>query len=199
MFEQLDKVTIQTDRKTAAIMMRALELYARIGIGQLDEVVELFCFGPATNRNGQNPSADSLQAARELMTQVKFALTGFESNASKGIGGEHVAEELKAAWEVRKAISHRLAWDRQPGGGMGVDFDEPLDSKPALARVITDTNPPWQKSVPAGMLLTYAAPQAEWVVDTEDGRAIAGSRSPQTAVYKAVNAVNGRRARDFTA
>ena len=112
----------------AQILSKSLELFSRLSIGQLDMVLDLARLGDITNRDGQAAPAECLSEAEDLVNTAKFLLTGYHPNASKGIGGEHTPR-ANIAWEMHKAIRHRLAWDRSPEGGNGVYFYDPHSPK----------------------------------------------------------------------
>lgn len=110
--------------KTAAQMREALEFATRIGIGQIDNIghhLRWNAFG-----SGRNYSIEQIEDVEELLRPLKAYLTGYEYNASHGIGSHNVPSKVQTCWAVQRTLRHRLAWDRTPTGGGGVDFDEPI-------------------------------------------------------------------------
>ena len=99
------------------IAHRALEFYERVGgLGQIEEVMDpwrLRC------------EANVLEPAECALREVKRYLTGFGYGASYGIRSEEVPDEYRVAYDLQQVLRHRLAWDRTPGGGIGVWFDRP--------------------------------------------------------------------------
>jgi len=41
---------------------------------------------------------------------------------------EKIHDVFRIAWDLQQVIRHRLAWDRNPKGGIQVSFDDPLKS-----------------------------------------------------------------------
>ena len=39
-----------------------------------------------------------------------------------------INDSFRVAWDLQQVIRYRLAWDRNPEGGIQVIFDEPLKS-----------------------------------------------------------------------
>lgn len=110
----------------ARVLAAALELYARIGMGQIEHLLEEIRFsGLVTRPDGAPVPAKDIERAEALVYQVKQVLTQFAPNTSKGIAGPATPRVAQIAYEMYKAIRHRLAWDRNPQGGLGVDFDDP--------------------------------------------------------------------------
>ena len=113
--------------KQAQTLVDALDLYSRIRIGQLEMLTEMARMGEIPHKEALSVSESIARAeqADVLMREVKNLMTGLAMNASFGILGEKAPEAARVAWDMKKSIRHRLAWDRQPEGGMGVDFDDP--------------------------------------------------------------------------
>jgi len=186
---------------TAHIVVDALDLYSRVGLGQLDEISSLARFGLLTNAAGETPSEDALDEADAYLKQTKRALFGFESNASHGIFSSKVNERFRTAWAVLKAIRHRLAWDRTPAGGIQVSFDEPMREEQALGvKVSSQAAEEFLEELPDGMLLTrYGSGWAVVRLHPADRalQVVSQSHSPQTAIQMAKNSMTGPRRDTF--
>jgi hypothetical protein len=115
------KYQLELDEEQAKIIQRALDLYMRIGLGQIEYPV---C--DAITRARFDVSIDQFCAARDELAVVGEKLTGYASNASRGIGSPELPNEFKRACDIHDVIRHRIAWDRSPEGGMGVSFYDPL-------------------------------------------------------------------------
>jgi hypothetical protein len=187
--------------QTARIVVDALDMYSRIGLGQLDEIVSLGRFGLLTNAKGEKPSADALEDAEYHLAQAKQALFGYAPNASHGIFSDKVAERFRTAWGALKAIRHRLAWDRTPTGGIQVSFDEPMREEMAAGvKVASGTADEVLAELPADMLLTrYGSGWAVVRLHPSERvlQVLADSHSPQTAIQKAKNVLSGQRPEGF--
>jgi hypothetical protein len=93
----------------AEALKSALELYARILIGQVEEAFQWW--------GGRRTSP--------LVICLKLNLTGFDINANWSIAGEHAPLEAKIAYGLHKVLADRLAMVRDPKGGCGVDRGSP--------------------------------------------------------------------------
>lgn len=115
------------DAEQVQVMRDALDFYARVLIGQFDEVLDLARFGVLTNSEGKPATMEQLERSKVLLDEVKRHLTGFPPNASKGIGGQYTPVEAQRAFLLCKVLRHRLARERKPEGTAldGVDFDDP--------------------------------------------------------------------------
>jgi hypothetical protein len=186
---------------TAHIVVDALDLYSRVGLGQLDEISSLARFGLLTNADGNAPSEDALDDAEAYLKQAKRSLFGFESNASHGIFSPKVNERFRTAWGVLKAIRHRLAWDRTPAGGIQVSFDEPMREEQALGvKVSSKAAEEFLEELPDGMLLTRYG--SGWAVvrlhPVDRGlQVVSQSQSPQTVIQMAKNSTTGAKRDTF--
>lgn len=106
------------------VIADALELYTRIRLGQIEEVIEPWLFAKRGDSFDQTP--ELLDFARYQIGLAKQALTGFTPTASWGIGAEEVPNAARVAIDVRDVIKNFLAWERKPEGGHTVDFHKPM-------------------------------------------------------------------------
>ena len=96
----------------------ALDLFVRVGIGQLEEIAHLIRLGTIPlARASESPRTvapgEVCEEVARLMNQVK-TLLGYPANGSNGIGHDHVALQAHQAYEVKKVIDRALALDRNP-------------------------------------------------------------------------------------
>jgi len=115
------KYQLELDEEQAKIIQRALDLYMRVGTGQIEHPV---C--DALTRAMFDVSTDQFCAARDELAIVSEKLTGYSSNASRCIGSPDLPNEFKRACDIHDVIRHRIAWDRNPEGGIGVSFLGPF-------------------------------------------------------------------------
>lgn len=181
--------------KQAQVVTDALELVMRIGMGQLEYLMEFIRFGGMLGPNGTPLDLDLLDKGDKIMEQLKPLLTGFPMNASKGIGNAKLPPATPIAYEIFKVVRHTLAWDRNPEGGMGVHFDDPYflkyssEPKVAMTKQGPQTAPPDQ--LPVGCFLGRPGPEhdGKWAVIQADPRGgwmvVAEAESAATAVAKA--------------
>ena len=111
------KYNIVVDEQQARILVAALDLYSRIGIGQLTEVVRVYNY----EWKMPVPMVDRLV---DVMNEAKRVI-GFGPGGSYGIHSPDVHDVFRRAFDIRCVVRHRLAFDRTPEGGLGVDFDTP--------------------------------------------------------------------------
>jgi len=112
---------VAIDEYQAKTLIRALDFYSRIGIGQFREIVIAFSWWKRDEQWVVH--RDDVD---RLIQEVQWNLTGMPYNASYGIASPETPEKAKIAYDIKQVIRHRLAWDREPKGGMTVDFDSPM-------------------------------------------------------------------------
>lgn len=187
------KVFMEMRPATARIVQQALELYARIGIGQFEEIIEIGRSGRFKRRNGDEITHVQLEASSSCVEALKASLLDMPANASFGILSPNVHPEFQCAFSLAKALRHRNAWDAgAPEDRLGVWHDEPLSwdrveglevhSGPAKLRTVD------LSQVPEGMLLQFKDGKYRVVGPTVDGlsfKLYAESVSWQTALVKA--------------
>jgi hypothetical protein len=136
----------------AAAVNAALDLFVRIGIGQLEEVADLVRGGfvPMANvtdpKNGarETASVEACNAVHEQMLRVKDLL-GYPRNGSHGV--RHPANHICSmrAYEVEKVLSKVIAEHRDPSPAFrGVNYDGLLvryTSDPAPEAVLRPAEP----------------------------------------------------------
>lgn len=110
-------------RSQAQTMSAALELLARLSIGQWN----VFCEDLRVRVAMQH--LNRVEQAETVIARAKEQAWHLPSNASLGIYNEAVPNAGKLAWQAHRTIRHRLAWDRQPEGSMGVHHDEPMSTE----------------------------------------------------------------------
>lgn len=107
----------------------ALDLYARIGIGQFEVLAEQIAYG-VVPVGGVAQSAERVPASpaqcdkiRELCNEMKSVMN-FPHSGSNGIGHKHNAAATHAAWEVKKVLDQTMAIKRNPHPDFrGVNYD----------------------------------------------------------------------------
>lgn len=182
-----DRVVFAVPRDYAYAVRDALDLYVRTGLGQLDAVTELAKSGELKRKDGTTPSMDDIEDAEQAMAVVRQKLFGFAPSASHGVLSPYVREVFRKAWGVRKALTHRLAYDRNPAGSSrhGVAFDEPLFEQEKACTVSSATEESLLMQLPPELAL--ARRRGQWVVFNIASRTVlAESANLQTAVQKAI-------------
>jgi hypothetical protein len=118
------KVHLELSLGQAQDLNRALDVYVRIGIGQVETIAELMRWDQIT------PAAAGVEMSLELLDGVERrllelkALLGHARGASLGIGSPKSTLSVRRAYEMKKAMSKALAEHREPSPAFkGVDYD----------------------------------------------------------------------------
>jgi len=119
------KYSLHIDEDQAKVLIKALDLYSRIGLGQFQEIIYAFNWRKIVGREDFDLRYGE---AKEHLNKAKFHLTLHPPNASLGIFCKETPEEAKMTWDIQQVVRHRLAWDKEPKGGWRVDFDNPMQS-----------------------------------------------------------------------
>ena len=122
--------TIKVSAKQAAVLSRATELLARLGMGQIDDALRLM---PISNLG------DLWETSRAI-SKILAARHGLKEH---GIASHETSDDAKIAWDLYQTLRHRLSWDRAVADGVVeplgprkipemifVNFDEPLQVGP---------------------------------------------------------------------
>ena len=107
------KYRIEVNEEQAKIISLALDIFSRIEAGQLEWVFSMI---PWKYR-------ENLESAEPMLKELQLLLTGMQ-RGNLGIG--NVSNSARIAFDLHQVIRHRLAWDKEPKGGMGVFFDPPM-------------------------------------------------------------------------
>jgi hypothetical protein len=113
----MSKYTLTLNEKQAQILVSALDLYSRIGIGQFEEVLQVY-------DRDLKLDHDQRERIRKALNVAKGE-AGHPSNGSYGIHNPEVRGEFRTAYDIQQVVRNRLAWDRKPQGDITVDFDKP--------------------------------------------------------------------------
>ena len=111
---------ITLTEKQAELLTRACDCYARLLMGQFGFV--------ADHAMKELDDIDRSLEFRDAMERLGPLLTGLPLHASKGIFHPELHEDAKMAHDIQSVITHRISWDRNPGGGFGVNFYEPMQA-----------------------------------------------------------------------
>jgi hypothetical protein len=117
-------LSIALSVQDANLVVSALDTVSRLGIGQWTVLAEEFRW----NTFLATKEVD-FEAIDKAMTVLKYEALGFAGGGNWGIFSPSIHPTVTSIWGMQKAIRHRLAWDRNPEGGMGVYFDEPMASE----------------------------------------------------------------------
>ena len=101
------------------IVEQALELIARLRIGQFERIAELLC----DPRDIYYCKRRDL--ARDLLRLA--AIVVFGRNACNYPDIKKKSEEHERAWTIYSVLRHARSWHENPKGGITVNYDEPLN------------------------------------------------------------------------
>ncbi len=108
--------TLELSDEQLSVISKACELYARIYMGQLEEVAPLFTSMPEAR----------YQELTLALKALNTVITEMPEQAHFGIRNERVPEVARCAYDIHQVIRHHLAWKQHPYGGFGVNFDSPI-------------------------------------------------------------------------
>lgn len=125
-------VRLEVTLDQAQAIAEALDLYTRMGLGQLEEITDLVRSGMipmhVTTPKGSYgdpvlPSIEVCEQIEALMKRVRGAL-GFEPGCSRGVGHPHNPIATTRAYEIMKVLNKVLAEARDPNPRFrGVNYD----------------------------------------------------------------------------
>lgn len=129
----MTKYNLTITKDQANLLVQALDMFSRVGIGQLDAVAN----HPEIEARVSRGEADceSYFDAGKLFDEAKLKLFGLTPGASFGIHNDSVDDSARVAWDLMQVVRHRLSWDRVGSPEkrdfstmMGVNFDTPRQS-----------------------------------------------------------------------
>lgn len=118
-------IQVELSLEQARAVSQALDLYTRMGLGQMREIADLVRSGaiPFSDRRQTDDQPAAMDALDDLAAAMSREL-GFAPNASYGIGNEHVPLAARRAYELQKVLDKALAEHRNPSPSFrGVDYD----------------------------------------------------------------------------
>ena len=101
------------------IVEQALELLARLHIGQFERIAELLCDPRDTDYCKRRDLACDLL---RLAAIVVFGRSPINYPDVKGKSTEH-----ELAWTIYSVLRYTRSWHENPEGGITVNYDEPLN------------------------------------------------------------------------
>lgn len=123
-------VTMTMNKDTFYVLQEALELYIRLGMGQLDELAWFWLthkWGACgESLRGQDPNLDR-KTIEEALNALYMPIYGIRGpGTSYGIANPSISDVFRVACDARDALRYQVAWFKQPEGGFTVDFGEPM-------------------------------------------------------------------------
>lgn len=119
-------IRLTMTEEQAGVLRDALDLYARVGLGQVDLVAEMVITGTMLTADGKLASIDQLELLRDGLLVVRHAL-GFRGEGhGRAIGADGVPVAITTAWDMKKVVAQAVAMARDPEPPIGartVDHD----------------------------------------------------------------------------
>lgn len=135
---------LKISKKQAKVISKALDFYSRIGCGQMSEVLwhpsvakKMWVKNDKLTENQYNH-----KVVGQLLDNIKKIIWNYDPNEH---GGINMADENdKVSYDLHQVIRHKLAWDKEPKGGMTVDFHKPMQysEEEKLAEIKTESGAP---------------------------------------------------------
>ena len=103
------RLTLSEDQ--CYVMVRALDLLARVGMGHLDHVIEELDWHPAYQAalRGADDSYKLRNAMRALMDAVHVAVSSLPASSYHSIHSPKLDDSARVAWDIHQVIRHALA------------------------------------------------------------------------------------------
>lgn len=102
------KLQLNLSANQANLLQKALDLYIRVGIGQLEAVAEVV--------NELHDVGDSQNYSRELFVEIKKEILDLPRNGNHGITNDKVSKNTKTSFDLLKAIEKGIATAEEHGG-----------------------------------------------------------------------------------
>jgi len=146
------KLTLTVNMDQAYTLMNAMEMYARLHIGQFDHIDTEFAW------NGQNCNGEdrhfwensSVRASlRKHLTEAREIifpeLRVIGPNGSHGIYSHKISPSAHNAWDIYQVVRHTLAVHREPNPiGFSTSYNEPMqvsEKNPLPTAIIKNEKP----------------------------------------------------------
>jgi len=101
----MTKYTLKLSESQIATVKSAMELYARLGMGQYSELMHI-CPDWKDER-------------------MREAVLMLEKIPNRSL--HTIDEKFRQAWDIYRVVRYRLAWDRDPNGtSYNVEYNEPM-------------------------------------------------------------------------
>ncbi len=111
------KYVLRLTPEQARVTRDALELYARLKIGQFEQITEL-----TLDVRNANDYCTRREFANSLLKEVACIIFGQDQYGQPGCKRDRFHY---IAWNIYTTIRYYMAWNENPAGGMGVSFDKP--------------------------------------------------------------------------
>ena len=112
------KYKVILNEKQIEILVESLDLYSRLPSGQFDEIFfKMLGLGKLTNRT-------EFEKISKQLKELYFP--ELSENEFYGIHQDSVSEDARIGFDMIQVLRHKLSWDKEPEGGITVNFHEPM-------------------------------------------------------------------------
>lgn len=111
------KVVLELTPDQARTAMSALELYARLKIGQFERITEMML-----DVRSVDEYCKRRDISNDMLRIVSNIIYGRNAYGCPDVKKD---EDHYRAWNIYAAIRYHVAWHEHPKGGFGVHFDKP--------------------------------------------------------------------------
>lgn len=101
-------VTLELTKKQACLVMEALDMYARLNMGQFEMIKELPTIAERIVGEDYDFAVPELTEARNLLFGMTMGING-----SYGINSDYVHDDARLACDIKEVIRHEF-WKQNP-------------------------------------------------------------------------------------
>jgi hypothetical protein len=120
------KVQMIMTIEQARLMMRAMDLYMRILMGQFEELEHLFCFYGEEGEKFKRDPSYRCDLEHHLKRARGIVYPTLSPGAYWGITGEPCPKDATIIYDMYKSLDHDISWYLNPKGDWTVNYDKPM-------------------------------------------------------------------------
>jgi hypothetical protein len=118
-------VKLTLNEKQAEVLVRALDLFSRIGVGQIKEVQNVLSLYLTKGRaNDKAIALVDTDRVCQLLDEIAKEY-GHPRGSHWSILSDQINDDFRVAYDIQQVVRNYLAWKLNPNGGMQVDFYDP--------------------------------------------------------------------------
>lgn len=136
-----ERVRVTMTYPAAHFVVSALDLFTRMGIGQLTEISSMARWEQLRNSAGNPVDDNRIQRMESLLQDAKSSVLGFAAGASLGIHHPKVNPVVLRCYQVQRGLRHRMAWDADARTTHSTWHQEPSFSGADSVLVLTVDGP----------------------------------------------------------
>lgn len=140
MKKEKEIVEIKLSLRQAEILKRAIDLFVRIGMGQIEEVAEVAKF---YNINGLLNLKDFYDVERTINYHLGEAKKHLGIRPFSNLGITNAGEDFRIAYDIEQVLRRSLAFHKNPKGDhLSIEFDDylPTASEKKCSVVVSNEN-----------------------------------------------------------